>query len=85
MSAELDPKRLELLHEIAPLAHAAFLVNPTLTPGLRERVARADAAAKSLGITLRPVEAATPTELAAALATIQESSSEALLVQSDPC
>ena len=81
MSAELDPKRLELLHEIAPsLAHAAFLVNPTLTPGLRERVARADAAAKSLGITLRPVEAATPMELAA----MQESSSEALLVQSDP-
>src|SRR6516164_2686064 len=39
MSAELDPKRLEFLHEIAPsLAHAAFLVNPTLTPGLRERV-----------------------------------------------
>ena len=85
MSAELDPKRLELLHEIVPsLTHAAFLVDPNLTPGLRERVARADAAAKSLGITLRPVEAATPMELAAALAAMQESSSEALLVQSDP-
>ena len=85
MSAELDPKRLELLHEIVPsLTHAAFLVDPNLTPGLRERVARAAAAAKSLGITLRPIEAGTPTELAASLAAIQELSSEALLVQSDP-
>src|SRR5690242_6165430 len=33
MSAELDPKRLELLHEIVPsLSRAAFLVNPNLTP-----------------------------------------------------
>ena len=85
MSAELDPKRLDLLHEIAPLvSRAVFFVNPTLTPGLPERVARAEAAAKSLGITLRPIEAATLTELAAALATIQESSSQALLVQNDP-
>jgi putative ABC transport system substrate-binding protein len=85
MSAELDPKRLELLHEIAPsLSRAAFLVNPTLTPGLPERVAHAEAAAKSLGIALRRVDATTPAELTAALAAIQASSSEALLVQNDP-
>ena len=43
MSAELDPKRLELLHEIAPsVSRAAFLVNPTLTPRLGERVAGAE-------------------------------------------
>ena len=86
MSAELDPKRLELLREIAPsLSRAVFLVNRTLTPGLPQRVAQAEAAAKSLGIALRHIEATTPAELDAALATIQESSSEALLVQSDPC
>jgi putative tryptophan/tyrosine transport system substrate-binding protein len=85
MSAELDPKRLQLLHEIAPsLSRAAFLINPTLTPGLPERIAHAEAAAKSLGIALRPVDAATPAELTAALAAIQASSSEALLVQNDP-
>jgi putative ABC transport system substrate-binding protein len=40
MSAELDPKRLELLHEIVPsLSRAAFLVNPNLTPALPERFA----------------------------------------------
>jgi len=85
MSAELDPKRLELLHEIVPsVSRAAFLVNPTLTPGLKERFAGAEAAAKSLGIALRRVDAVTPAELTTAFALIQESSSEALLVQNDP-
>lgn len=85
MSAALDPKRLELLHEIAPsVSRAVFLVNGSLTPGLPQRVAQAEAAAKSLGIALRPVEAAIPAELTAAFATIQAASSEALLVQSDP-
>jgi putative ABC transport system substrate-binding protein len=85
MSAELDPKRLEFLHEIAPsLSRAVFLVNPTLTPALPERVAQAEAAAKSLGIALRRVDAATPAELTVALTAIEASSSEALLVQNDP-
>jgi putative ABC transport system substrate-binding protein len=85
MSAELDPKRLELLHDIVPsVSRAAFLVNPTLTPGLPERVAHAEAAAKSLGIALRRVDAATPAELTAALTAVEASSSEALLIQSDP-
>ena len=85
MSAELDSKRIELLHEIAPsLSRAAFLVNPHLTPGLEKRVAGAEAAAKSLGIALRRVDAATVAELTAALAAIESSSSEALLIQSDP-
>ena len=47
MSAELDAKRLELLHEIAPsLSRAAFLINPgTSPPGLAKRLADAEAAA----------------------------------------
>ena len=85
MSGELDPKRLQLLHEIVPsVSRAAFLVNPNLTPGLDERFAKAEAAAKSLGIILRRVDATTPAELTAALAAIQASSTEALLVQNDP-
>jgi putative tryptophan/tyrosine transport system substrate-binding protein len=85
MGAELDSKRLGLLHEIAPsLLRAAFLVNPNLTPGLRERFAGAEAAAKSLGIVLRRVAATTPAELITAFAEIEELSSEALLIQNDP-
>jgi putative ABC transport system substrate-binding protein len=83
--SELDSKRLELLHEIAPsVARAAYLVDPVLSPYLPKRFANAEAAAKTLGITLRRLDAATPAELTAALATIDTSSGEALLVQSDP-
>jgi putative ABC transport system substrate-binding protein len=85
MSAELDPKRLQLLHEIVPsVSHAAFLVNPTLTPGLDERFTKAEAAAKSLGIALRRVDVTNPADLTTALAVIQASLSQALLVQNDP-
>ncbi len=85
MSAELDPKRLQLLHDIAPsLSRAVFLINPTLTPGLPERFAHAEAAAKSLGIALRRIDAAAPADLTAAFMAIEASSSEALLVQNDP-
>jgi len=85
MSADLDSKRLELLHEIAPsVSRAAFLVDPVLTPDLPKRLANAEAAAKTLGIALRRLDAATPAELTAALAMIDASSGEALLVQNDP-
>jgi putative ABC transport system substrate-binding protein len=85
MSAELDPKRLQLLHEIAPsVSRAAFLVNSNLTPGLQQRFAGAEAAAKSLGIILWQVDAASPADLNAAFSSIEASSSEALLIQSDP-
>jgi len=85
MSAELDPKRLQLLHEIAPsVSRAAFLVNPNLTPGLTARVAQAEGAAKSLDIILQRVDAATPAQLSAAFAAIEASSSQALLISNDP-
>jgi putative ABC transport system substrate-binding protein len=77
MSSELDPKRLELLHEIVPaLQHAVFLVGGT-APETAGRFAKAEAAAKRLGIALRRVEASTPAELAAALAALPESPGEA--------
>jgi putative ABC transport system substrate-binding protein len=85
MSAELDPKRLQLLHDIAPsLSRASFLVNPHLTPALHCRFAQAEAAAKSLGIALLRVDAATPGDLNAAFSRIEASSSQALLIQNDP-
>jgi putative ABC transport system substrate-binding protein len=85
MSAELDPKRLQLVHEIVPsLSRVAVLVNPNLTPGFQQRFASAEVAAQSLGITLWRVDAARPADLNAAFSKIEASSSEALLIQSDP-
>src|SRR5262245_40140753 len=51
MSAELHSKRLQLVHEIVPSVSRAAL-NPNLTRNLDERFAKAEAAAKSLGIAL---------------------------------
>jgi putative ABC transport system substrate-binding protein len=85
MSAELDSKRLGLLHEIAPaVSRAAFLIDPSLTPGLAKRFSDAEAVARTLGIALRRIDAATPAELTAALAMIDAGSGEALVVQNDP-
>jgi putative ABC transport system substrate-binding protein len=85
MSAELDSKRLELLHEIAPsLSRAGFLINPNFLPGIEKRFAGAEAAAKSLGIALQRLAASAPAELTTALTAIEASSSEGLLIQNDP-
>jgi putative tryptophan/tyrosine transport system substrate-binding protein len=85
MSAELDSKRLQLLHQIAPsVVRAAFLVNPNLTPGLQERFGGAEVAANSLGIALQRVDATTSSDLTAAFAAIEEASNQALLIQNDP-
>jgi putative ABC transport system substrate-binding protein len=84
MSPELDAKRLELLHEIVPaLRHAVFLLDP-LVPGITERFATAEVAAKRLGIELRRVEARTPAELTAALAELPGSPGEAVFVPEHP-
>jgi putative tryptophan/tyrosine transport system substrate-binding protein len=84
MSTELNPKRLELLHEIAPaVSRVVYLVDPILDKTGAERFAIAEAAAKTLGIALRRLDASTPGELAAALATI-DASDGALLVPNDP-
>jgi putative ABC transport system substrate-binding protein len=85
MSAELDSKRLEILHEIVPsLTRAAFLINPNFLPGIEQRFVDAEGAANTLGIALQRAAATAPAELTAALAEIEEWSSEAVLVQNDP-
>jgi len=82
---EIDSKRLELLHELAPsISRAAYLINPTLVRMLEERFAKKKAEAKGLGIDLRRVDAATSAELSTAMAAIEASSDQALLVASDP-
>ena len=84
MSAELDRKRLELLHEIAPMVkRAVFLINPSFNPGLSEQLATVEAAAQRQGMVLRRIDATSSAELSDAFAAIQTSASQALLVQND--
>ena len=87
MADELDSKRLELLRTIAPsVSRAAVLTDSRfVAPGrLEKSFAAAEAAARLLGMHLRRHDATTPAELTDALAAIEASGSEALLVPNDP-
>jgi putative tryptophan/tyrosine transport system substrate-binding protein len=81
---ELMPKRLELLSELVPQAGViALLVNPNnanaehIIPGVQE-------AARTKGVQLQILKAATESEIDAAFATLVELKAGALIVGSDP-
>jgi len=80
VATELEAKRLELLHQLAPKARSiVYLValsNPAVLkaqPGLR-------AAARTLGVEIETLDASNPRELDVALRALQQSPPEALLV-----
>ena len=79
----LDAKALEFLKQAVPGAsRIAVLLNPNsdLARGLLREV---EAAAKSLKVTLRPVEASAPEQLERAFARMREDRAAALLVVGD--
>jgi len=80
----LDPKRLEVLHELMPgVTLVAVLRNPN-NANAQAQVQALQAAARTLGIELRFVSAATGYEIDAAFATLAEMRIGALVVASDP-
>src|ERR1051325_7264734 len=84
MSAELDPKRLDLLSELVPQAKAiAFIENPTRANAgsMTENVQKA---ARAKGMQLVVVKAGTEAEIDAALGNLAQLHVGALLVGSDP-
>jgi putative ABC transport system substrate-binding protein len=84
ISGELAPKRLGLLRELVPNAKAfAAITNPN-TPEGRVQSADMRAAAQSLGLKLRFLEAADEMGIEAAFAALAQEKPDALLVGSDP-
>jgi putative ABC transport system substrate-binding protein len=84
ITSPLGQKRLELILELVPKAHAiSMLVNPT-NPDTSIEVQDAQAAAIANGRQLNPVNASTAAEIDAAFVTIAERHYEALIVDSDP-
>jgi putative ABC transport system substrate-binding protein len=82
MSFELDPKRLEVLHEIVPAARRiGVLVDPTVPSGKRNGV---EAAADKLGLLLAVVRAQAPDQLAPAIAELQAAKVEAVQFLASP-
>jgi len=76
--AELNAKRLQLLKETIPaISRVAALWNSADGPlGLRST----EEAARTLGVQLRPVEVATPDEIAAGFEAVEASGAEAVVI-----
>jgi putative ABC transport system substrate-binding protein len=80
MNDELGPKRLELLHELAPAAtNFGLLVNPT-DPNSQTQATDVQAAARTLGLRLHILQASSERDLDAAFA---ELGNDALVISSD--
>jgi putative ABC transport system substrate-binding protein len=84
MGVELVAKRLELLHELLPGAtRIALLVNPK-NPGItRDIIHRTQDAARSLGLEIVVVEAATEREIESSIATAVQQQAAALSIGND--
>jgi putative ABC transport system substrate-binding protein len=83
---DLVPKRLELLREVAPqAARLGFLLNPGTHYALPQ-LAAAQAAARTLGLAVVPVEVSQPgpTELERAFVALVRQRADALAVVGDP-
>jgi putative tryptophan/tyrosine transport system substrate-binding protein len=80
----LIKKRLELLHELVPIATViGVLLNPS-NPDIETRLHDVRAAAQAIGQQIHLLLASTVSEIDAAFATVSERRFGALLVQNDP-
>jgi len=83
MAEELIPKRIELLHELLPVAAIAALINP-LNFGAPAHVKFAQAGARTLGIRLHVLNATSQHDFDGVFAKIDELQVGALLICPDP-
>jgi putative ABC transport system substrate-binding protein len=83
-SAELVAKRLELLHELVPgAARVAVLVNPATPTTTATTLRDVEAAAPTLGLQLKILNASTNDEINAAFAELARDRADALFVAGD--
>ena len=84
LTSELDPKRLEVLHEFNPTARViGVLVNPK-RPGLKAQWQDLQAVANKMKLKLEAQEAATEREIDTAFEMLARQQVGALLVTADP-
>jgi putative tryptophan/tyrosine transport system substrate-binding protein len=84
-SGELVTKRLELLREMTPAAiRVAALVNPTNPTAIETGLNDVEAAAHTLGLQIRALQASNSSEINAAFDTFLHERPDALFVSSDP-
>ena len=83
LNVELEPKRLEFLHELVPRAIMALLVNPA-NPNVPSQTREVQAAAQRLGLQLHVLRASTDGQLTEIFEKLRELRSSALLIGTDP-
>ena len=84
LNVEMEPKRLELLHELVPAATIiAALVNPA-GPNAETQSASLQAASRTLGLQLHILHASNEAELDRAFASVAQRGAGALLICADP-
>ena len=84
-SADLEAKRLELLHELLPKGPSVgVLIDPKFQLSADIQLQEVQAAARKLGQDIRIVQASTESELDTAIATLVEMRVSALLVTGGP-
>jgi putative tryptophan/tyrosine transport system substrate-binding protein len=84
IAPELGAKRLEFLKEIVPdVSSVAVLLNPN-NPQSRIELNEMQAAAKTLGLQLRPIQIASEAALHEAFAALTKALAQALIVLTDP-
>jgi putative ABC transport system substrate-binding protein len=84
LTAELTPKRLELLSELVPQARmVVLLVNPN-NPNAEPTIRNVQEAARIKGLKLNVLKAGSESEIDAALATLVQLQAGALVVGGDP-
>jgi putative tryptophan/tyrosine transport system substrate-binding protein len=84
LATEVEPKRLELLHELVPKATTiALLVNP-VNQAADNQVQEMQDAGRALGLKLVVLKASTEREVDAAFTALTEQEAGALLIATDP-
>jgi putative ABC transport system substrate-binding protein len=78
-STSLGPKRLELLRELTPKTHVAFLVNPS-SPTAKMQVTQVQQAARAFGQAIFILNANTENEIDLAFASLVQRGTGALLM-----
>jgi putative ABC transport system substrate-binding protein len=84
LTTTLEPKRLELLHELVPQARTiAVVLNPTFPPSAQQ-LKDIQEAARAIGVRLHILRASTDEEIELAFASITELNVPAFTIASDP-
>src|SRR5438876_2466087 len=83
VSADITPKRLELLKEMAPGLHRVAMLWNAADLGMTLRYRAAEAGAKAMGITVQPLGVSEPDDFDRAFAAMNSDMPDAILMVSD--